>query len=256
MASIEFITKRIAGKEKEIEKLQKKLERIEKAEATGWEVNPYYYCESDKRWTIRDLEAAKEALEKYKAELNTANEKASSRNVEAILKFLENWKNHVREFYISSLPKYEKALAEWNECDRKYCDWHNHGGWNDPNKKQIEKEHRAKREAFYGAWHFIQPYLERTFNRETNNYELKLNTTKLDKDLTEDANAKYDDIINRTNEITGTITDATNLEVGEKGELNGFIIGERGTAKVHTIGAGGYNIQCFHFRTLVHPVKS
>ena len=62
----------------------------------------------------------------------------------------------------------------------------------------------------------------------------------------------YDDIIERTNRITGTITDATQLEVGAKGELNGYIIGERGTAKVSTIGAGGYNIQCFHFRTVIH----
>ena len=92
MASIEFINKRIAGKEKEISKLEKKLERIEKAEATGWEVNPYYYDERDKRWTLKDLEAAHAALDNYKAELQAAQEKAASRDVEAILTFLENWK--------------------------------------------------------------------------------------------------------------------------------------------------------------------
>ena len=54
MATVEFIQKRIEGKEKEISKLEKKLERILKAESTNWEVNPYYYRESDKRWTERD----------------------------------------------------------------------------------------------------------------------------------------------------------------------------------------------------------
>ena len=40
MASIEFIQKRLAGQEKAIEKLEKRLSRIRKAEATGWVDNP------------------------------------------------------------------------------------------------------------------------------------------------------------------------------------------------------------------------
>ena len=78
---------------------------------------------------------------------------------------------------------------------------------------------------------------------------------KLNKDLDKDANTKYDFIIERTNAIVGTITDATNLKIGRKGDLNGFIIGERGKAKVETIGAGGYNIQCYHFRTLINKIR-
>ena len=45
MASIEFITQRIEGKKKEIAKLESKLSRIEKAKASNWENNPYYYGE-------------------------------------------------------------------------------------------------------------------------------------------------------------------------------------------------------------------
>ena len=75
---------------------------------------------------------------------------------------------------------------------------------------------------------------------------------KLEKDLDEEANRKYDFIIERTNAIVGEITDASDLEVGAKQDLNGYITGTRGRAKVQTIGAGGYNIQCFHFRTLIN----
>ena len=67
-------------------------------------------------------------------------------------------------------------------------------------------------------------------------------------------NRKYDFIIDRTNAIVGQITDATNLTI-TNGELNGVIVGTRGVAKVTTIGAGGCNIQKFHFRTLVSAVK-
>lgn len=72
--------------------------------------------------------------------------------------------------------------------------------------------------------------------------------------MTAEADRKYDFIIERTNAIAGKITDATALKVGSKGDLNGYIIGERGRAKVQTIGAGGYNIQCFHFRTLINAI--
>ena len=77
---------------------------------------------------------------------------------------------------------------------------------------------------------------------------------KLLKDLEAEYNRKYDFIIERTNAIVGQITDATNLTI-TNGELNGVIIGTRGVARVTTIGAGGYNIQKFHFRTLVNAVK-
>lgn len=52
MATVEFIKKRITGKENEIAKLEKKLERIHQAEATNWEKNPYYYSERDINYTV------------------------------------------------------------------------------------------------------------------------------------------------------------------------------------------------------------
>lgn len=254
MASIEFITKRIEGKTKEIAKLEKKLERIEKAESTGWEVNPYYYSEYDKKYTLKDLEEARKTLEKYQSDLKTATEKAASRDVKAILTFLDNWKVRVRTYYIKSFEKYKEDLEEWYRYEKAHCDWHNNGGWRDPNRKAINEEYNEKRKEFYSKWAFIQPYIIRQINKERTAYENVLDTEKLDKDLKNDADAMYDDLIEKVTKITGKILDAAALEIGEKGELNGYIKGERGTAKVHTIDAGGWNIQRYHFRTLVHEV--
>lgn len=41
----------------------------------------------------------------------------------------------------------------------------------------------------------------------------------------------------------------------ENGEINGVVIGDKNKVSVRTISAGGYNIQCFHYRTLVKVMK-
>ena len=256
MASIEFITKRIEGKEKELDKLNKKLARIRKVEAQNWEdPNPYYYSEYDLKCTLKDIETAQKALDDYKAQLISENEKAASRNVQVIIDFLNGWKERNLEFYKESFEKYVAARAEYIKKDSEYCKWRNNGGWKDPNKKEIEKAHSEYVQAFRARWMFITPYTDRKFNPATNKYEMVLNTVKLQKDLDQEANRKYDFIIERTNAIVGTITDASCLRVGNKHDLNGYIKGTRGTAKIETIGAGGYNIQCFHFRTLINEMK-
>ena len=77
----------------------------------------------------------------------------------------------------------------------------------------------------------------------------------LDAALEAERKAKILDLMARIENITGKILDAEALHIGAKGDLEGVIIGEQGKAKINTIGAGGYNIQCFHFRTLVHEYK-
>lgn len=271
MASVEFIEKRVEGKKKEIAKLEAKLRRIEKAEATGWEVNPYYYHESDKRYTLRDLDEAREALAKYEEQLREANEKAASRNVAAILEFLENWKRRMFEYYEKNLkaafqereelkvlhgkvgafrygtPEREEAEAEYKtRREAYYCKLHGY------TRKTTEEERKSPRFRYVssvkikdGEWEYLRPYF-------LGNIEESL--AKLVKDLDREADRKYDFIIERTVAIVGKITDASNLRVGAKGDLNGYIIGTEGVANVQTIGAGGYNIQCFHFRTLINKL--
>lgn len=236
MASIEFITKRIEGKQKEIVKLENKLARIIKAQKSNWENNPYYYTENDLKWTTKDLEAAKKALAKYQDDLSTETEKDNSRNVEAIINFLNGWADKVFDWYVKEYANYQVALADHRMRIAKYV---KHGCV----KRDSIKEYREATKEFNAVWNFIYSYIDS---------KKHFDSQKLKKELEQEKKAKYDDIINRTNEICGTIKDASNLTVGEKGELNGLVIGERGNARVNTIGAGGYNIQCFHFRTLIH----
>lgn len=256
MASIEFITKRIEGKEKELNKLNKKLERIRKVEAQNWQdPNPYYYSEYDLRVTLKDIENAQKALNEYKVQLTCEVEKSNSRNVEAIVEFLNGWKARMTSAYMEGLMEYymekeyvhnlyntnkiEYATASKifrNKCNGYYekKEYTNRWGKLDYTNVKVRD----------GEYEWLRPYNgEHTMEDAMN---------KVEKDLTQEWNRKYDFIIERTNQIVGTITDASCLEVGNKGDLNGYIKGTRGIAKVQTIGAGGYNIQCFHFRTLIN----
>lgn len=244
MASKEFITKRIAGKKAEIEKLTKKLERIEKAEASGWENNPYYYNERDKRYTLKDLAEAKEALLKYEEELIKAEEMEASRNVPAITEFLDRWYVTCVDYFRSEKALYDEALKEFYKKSDEHAAWWNNGGYKLPREERnkVDDEYREYRKNFASAWSHVTQF---------NHGSLDWDAT-MQKDLKDEYNRKYDFIITRTNEIVGRITDSKHLSVGAKGDLNGYIIGTKGCCSVKTIGAGGYNIQCFHFRTLIH----
>lgn len=240
MASKEFITKRINGKIREIEKLNAKLERIEKAEMTNWAMNPYYYDESDKCHTLKDLAAAKEALLKYEEELVKAEEMEASRNVPAITEFLDRWYDNCVEYFRSEREKYNEAVKEYTIKCNEFSDWYKLHG--EERKQHLEEYSKYKRD-FASAWSHVTQFCHG---------ELHWDDT-MQKDLREEYNRKYDFIITRTNEIVGQITDAGNLRVGAKGDLNGYIVGTKGCCTIKTIGAGGYNIQCFHFRTLIRP---
>ena len=271
MASIEFIQNRIAGKEKEIAKLSKKLERIRKVEAQNWQdPNPYYYSESDLRSCLRDIESAQKALAGYREQLASEEEKASSRDVPAIVEFLDGWKARAKGYYEKGLQEYyeeKQAIREmYNKIER-----YSYGDQKSPEQIAWEEANtafRRKCNGYYekreitnrwgrtekieekvreGEYEWMKPYNgESTFEEAM---------SKVERDLVQEWNRKYDFIIERTNKIVGVITDASGLKVGAKGDLNGYIIGTKGTAKVQTIGAGGYNIQCFHFRTLIDAVR-
>lgn len=246
--TIDFIVKRIEGKKAAIAKLEKKVARIEAAKATNWEKNPYYYHESDLKYALRDLEEERLALAKYEGELAKAKAKAESRNVPAILEFLEGWKERMRSVYKSGFEAYLLDYEEYKEFSKQYNEWL----YSDAYYAAPEEIRKARRKESNDKWKSLKVRYSWVLNYVEH---LRFDTVKFERDIKAEAERKYDFIIERTEAIVEKITDASGLEVGAKGDLNGEIIGTKGTATVNTVGAGGYNIQCFHFRTLIHEKR-
>ena len=278
MASIEFIEKRIQGKEKELDKLNKKLERILKAEASNYEENnPYYYTDYDKRACERDIKYVENDLTKYREQLAVEIEKQNSRNVPAIVEFLEKWKERMKSFYTEGLTKYyaeKKAVNDlFRDYDQNYArNYSLDRGVREQKLNEYDKARKAlycKLNGYKEKREFINHWGKQDYAdvkvrdgewEHLRSYSVRCQTlddalTMLEKDLEQEKNAKYDFIIQRVNKIVGQIIDAYGLRVGVNGELNGIIIGTKGKASVETIGAGGYRVQCFHYRVLISEVK-
>ena len=146
---------------------------------------------------------------------------ASVLKVEAVEAFLKNWEAQAIGYYKAEVEEYYKMKVELA-----------HMRWS-------ERQYHL-RARFTGA---VEKYCE-IYNDEKRN-------EKIVADMAKEVEARRIDLYNRCAKIVGTVTDAIGLRLGNNGSINGFVIGTEGKAEVETIYAGGYNIQCLHYRVLV-----
>ncbi len=152
-------------------------------------------------------------------------------NLKEIKEFISQWKVRAINYYNNALIEYRKERKELNKLD--------HWG-NEYKNKRLELIEK------YGKWVVGDLALRGPKDAE----EVILKT------IERDGEAKEKMLIKRVNKEVGSIVKAISLSVGVNGELNGYIKGENGTCKIETIYAGGYNIQCLHYRVLVKEVSA
>lgn len=267
---------RIEGAKKKVETLNKKMGRILAAKATGWEKNPYGYDEDDVCRTEKEITEAENKLAYWIGKGQDEDAKTATRNVKPILEFLDGWKARVTEYYTETFESYYKEKAEVQKTGEKVNDL----GWGTTEYETAKAEYDKLHKAFHNKCHgyFEKQMVKSPFSWEkgkmtetnvkvkdgewehamhyVNGNDMKAALDKLERELTTEYNRKYDNIIERASHYCGKIESAAGLRVGHKGELDGIVSGNKGKCHIETIGAGGYNIQCFHFRVLVHAIKT
>lgn len=236
---IKVLQERINKKEAQVQKLENKIAKWEANKTSekafekeyGW-LNTFEErkdefkkdwienCERELRYASRDLEEAKTTLEKYYNMLEVEKQK-------------ENSINELPELF-NDLQKL--LIDKWDEFDIAYRD------------RLISEYKTLGYKEFYKK-HSYACY-DKMYESDEQIHE---NNVKASKEV-------ILDLINRVSFITGEIKDYSQLRLNRDNNglliLNGKVIGNKGTAKVESIYAGGYNIQRLHIRVLVNKVNT
>ena len=238
--TVEEIKNRIAKKEQEIAKTEKLLEKYlsessveEKLVITKFfETGDYSVHRglgySDAWGKAVALYDANKTLEKYQRQLAAQEAKEATLNdmPEVLKEFRDN------------------LINRWNRFD----EW---------KKQEIRKE--------YNSFDYNTSEERRKFYSDMNHkwgrgwYEfMHLTSEQIHNSNVKDAETLVMNLLERTAEITGKITNCDSLYLDQDNAgysiINGVVIGEKGKARVESIGAGGYNIQRYHIRVLVKEV--
>ena len=237
MKSMELREKLHKAEEK-VEKTRKTIERhlarADKkkalAEKNGWSLDSWENKGNNEAWWNAcdyhsALEDAKGAEKKLEEAIKTADNWRAK--LERQLELEKTIQTEIPEAFKEAK---EELVKRWVECD-------------------IEERERIKK---------LRKELDHKDLRKLVTYSHEMEYQRTDEEFQKieerEAELWLIDLYNRVYAITGKITDASGIHWGGKC-LDGIIKGENGTARVETIGAGGYNIVRYHLRVLVHEYK-
>ena len=256
---INTLNTRISKKQDEIEKINRRITKWSKGLPTEFipqvkettkmnyvlagkalkeiaeKTNLSYWDLEELRRTYMDLDEAKVTLEKYKNLLKVEevkNNKLSEERIKVIWDFLLQWKEKAKQYYERQL----KILLDYYALNKETCELHNNSTYfkrtHTPeeyeqyvaNMKEKEKEEKRLRE-------IIDPVTYKVYDSRTKGLDYNKLNDLLDKEMEN----KYISMVDKVTEITGEITDATDLRIDPRGEINGYIKGVNGTAKIKKV---------------------
>ena len=229
------------------------------------------------------------------ASMNAHTTSINGKDVNVIVEFLNNWEVKVTDHLMKVFDKYvNEADAWWNENVASLDEYkfeHTSCFHADYDKLE-ELWAKSKYIEFYPTWKdydregyfnkkkspcynminevineakemydvIFSPKTIEKYAKTLHNPSKEIYETNMRKAIANEKNRKYDQLIEDVEHIVGKIIDMSHIKVGVKGDLEGYVIGDKGECELWTKGCGGFNEnvivnvkhgQCFHFRFYV-----
>ena len=220
----------------------------------------------DSLYKLKELEQVRD---NWKAKYDAKVAEDNVEKVAVIWDFLTEWESKCIEWYKNNAKRYfelsQTFPEDYEQYKMEYDETHVKPDDSDYSaKKRYDNFRRAYLNQYKENYFSTIPALTREITHIQYDYKdgrrgealnYRIDEEKLNKVISQEKERKYKDLVARVQSVVGTITNAANLHIGnQNGELNGYIEGTNGKCSVETISAGGYNIQCFHYRVLIHKL--
>jgi len=281
MANVEYLMDRVNSLNEKIAKsesiiakksLLAEKKRVELSKLTNEDERYWKQCE------IRDAEDScydhQKKIAEYKESLTKCQnlldaENSTKRDLPVLVEFLNAWKNKVMGWLLEQFKSEERIslLNQVKDASVPYREFRNKTYRMLDYREMVREKYKTEYETILAEYKERVDLYTTLKNKYESNYQtfMRFEADARDhqmsfedwteKELNQMWIKKYDDLVSRVGSITGKIIDCSFLRVNATGMLDGVVTGEKGKAYVNTIGAGGWNIQCFHYRVLVKEIR-
>lgn len=194
--------------------------------------------------------AEKEEKNRVKLEKRNAKEKALSDFLRTNPWNKPEYKpiaDFLRELEKEEIAYYTRLYEEYRDTKKKYYEWSSkYGEYAYP-----RYEGEAPPKPLTGEEYLTKEKLSEMAKEDIRYRDIDWKTEEIKRGY----EVRFHKFIIDVQDLAGEIVEYHDMRKNAKWGLDGVVIGTKNKVRINTVGAGGYNIQQFHFRTLISVYK-